>query len=456
VSDVTLLFYRGPLNTHLSFFGSLFLSINIALVASVANSANFNVAVGNNLSYIENATQTDNDQSNDLENSFYVQVSGSESSSDFLAEVNYRIANETHSKSTFRDQTVLQGGSNGHLELIPRRLSWAFSHGRSEILSDSAEADNPSNRVERQTFETGPTLSLRVSELDFVNLSYRRSKVDFEKSSAEVGGEDSDRDLFQVSYSHMMSPLSRATLSGSITEIDFAESALQYRSSNIYVGYLRSIQGGRFTFNVGLNSVESDAGPFQHSQESEGNFYDIGVTQTIKSNHHLTAKASRNITDSTVIGVDIDPDSVDESTDLGVLEFLQNLSATEIVTVQRNDLTYLYKSWYRWGVGASLSHVKNQYETNKPSQSRISYGVHVPYLVKENHSLVSSYSGSRLTVAGEEDGSVEESTISLYYSATVSQHLTWRVWSSVSLRDDSDSNKNVLSNSIGTGLRYNF
>jgi len=58
VSDVTLLFYRGPLNTHLSFFGSLFLSINIALVASVANSANFNVAVGNNLSYIENATQT--------------------------------------------------------------------------------------------------------------------------------------------------------------------------------------------------------------------------------------------------------------------------------------------------------------------------------------------------------------------------------------------------------------
>lgn len=454
--DVTLLFYRGLLNTHLSFFGPLFSCVSIMLAASVANSANFNVVAGNDLSYISNATQADNDQSSDLENSFYVQVSGRESSSDFLAEFNYQVANETHSTSIFRDQSVIQGGFNGRLELIPRRVSWVFNHGRSEILSDSNGVDNPSNRVERQTFETGPTLSLRLSELDFVNLSYRRSRVGFENSSVEAGGEDSDRDLFQVSFSHMLSPLSRVSLSGSNTETEFDGSALQYHSNNVNVGYLRSVLGGRFTFNVGLNSVKSDAGPFQHSQESEGTFYDIGVTQAIKSDHHVSVKANRNITDSTVIGIDIDPGSVDESTDLAILDFLQNLSATEIVTVQRNEVTYLYSSRYRWEVGLSLSHVKNEYETDSPSQSRLSYGVNVPYRIKENRRFVGSYSWSRSTVASEEGGGVEESIVSLNYSATISQHLTWSAWSSVSFRGDSESNKNVRSSLMGAGLRYNF
>jgi len=458
VPDVILMFCQTSLlNRRDPIAIALLLSLGVSMSGGVrlANAVNFTVSIGDNLTYVDNATQSSGEHNSDVSNSLNVQFVAREVTGDYQASLDYSVEKVVHSEELFRDQLIVEGGSNIVVQLIPSRFNWEFSHSRSEVSSDSGEPDIPSNRTERQTLMTGPTLTFRFSERDFSDVSYRKSKITFENEGAAGSG----RDQFQASYRHLLSPVRSVSVSASSTKVSFDGADQKFNLKNVFLGYSSQVRDGEFSINVGLNSVKSGSGLFSSRVENTGKFYEVEFSKRINSEHVVGVSASQDVTDSSTLGVDFQtgPEVQFDPLVLEALNSLQNIRVRDIVTVQGHDVSYQYSNnSNRWGVSALVSRTKNSSESGNATRRSQGYSVSIPYTISEKRLVSASLGFTKISVDEELEGTDETSLFGLNYSVILSPQLSCSAMYTRVLRRAQELDEKSRSNSVGAGFNYIF
>ena len=437
--------------------------ISCMFIVPVAYSANWGAGIGAEVEHVRNPTQSIGDSGSNTASSVSLSLNGNQVNNWSQIDLNYNLSKYNHSRSTFRDQTVVNGSALLLLDIVPRRFSWIVTHSQQEISEDSLLPDTPENRTERQVFSTGPNLAFKLSDRDFASVSFRKEVVKFESEDEN----ESTRESLSFSLTHLINSTSSVSLNGSSAEVDFENSVLEYRLDSLYLGYSKIIKNGELTLEVGENRAKSEAdvsiattavNAIQLSNDSEtsGTFINLLLSQTFFSNHALQLQSSRNITDSSFSdSISSNDPRLVSGTDATSFALLSNLTVNEVVEVRRHELGYRYNGEFgRLGFGASVFRDENLYESGQLDQHRVGYSIFLPYRIDENMRFQTLYTRAKIE-RDNQSAEVTTSSLGLNLFWQSSLKLSWRAGYNMYRRDTEPASR-VRSESLGLGFEYQF
>ena len=178
------------------------------------------VTVGLDSRLSNNVSKVRTDKQTDLESRVLLGVTHTTDpgvcNSDLATEVAYRHWLD----DTFQPETSAEMDFQGDCQL-GTNLVWQASNFLRDVVQDSTTNSTPDNRTQKNVFQTGPVLTLRLGALDQLVLSAAYEDTEFREPEQK----DGERLSGSAGWNHIFSPSFTAGLSASIdnSELDSEE-----------------------------------------------------------------------------------------------------------------------------------------------------------------------------------------------------------------------------------------
>lgn len=219
------------------------------VVPAVTHSLDWGASVSTGLNYTSNAFLEEGATTSELQRDAQFMVNVDHQTKRASIGGNYRL-NRRYYPESFGDDTTLQGDADASIAILPRNLVWNANHIRVDSVRDFDGNDTPTNRAVRQTFQTGPSLSFRLTPVDELSSSVSRNwkTIEFEPER------DSETDLMSLSFTHQFSRLLTGSISVNQSEVSFEE-AEGYEQDSQSLSLQRKIKDGGLSLVIGNNEI---------------------------------------------------------------------------------------------------------------------------------------------------------------------------------------------------------
>lgn len=292
-------------------------------------------AIGTRLEHSNNVRESNSNEESDFTQVTYAEVGIEEVRKRFKADANLKVQNEHYYDNTYDDETSLTSGFGLFtVDLIEQFLEWSATFSRTDVVSDSAEDENPDTREFRNILRTGPSVNYAISRTTNFRLNANYVRVD----NSEETAEDSQRAEGSVAVSHQINRLTSVNLNGKYSEVIESDDDEEIENSSVGFGFSRSYVDGVLNASYGLQEVRSNL-----AETEKGTFADVSLSRQNVFAHNLLLKYNHSISD-TSIGFEGDESGVRNLTDP-----TQATSTTDIetrgrvsVTVSREGESFLY------------------------------------------------------------------------------------------------------------------
>jgi hypothetical protein len=279
---------------------------------------------------------------------------------DFAANEQSRLIN-LKATGDFSDLNYLQGAYGnqligrfdgiGKVAMVPGRLTWTVQDDFGQAAIDPYTPQTPTNLEDINYFSTGPDLTMPVGGINFINVSARYNRTQYQTTPF-----DSNRLLGSAALGRDLSAGSAISLDGSFERVLFDNTALNtdYDRTSGYARY--ELHGARtdFTGNLGVTTI-NEAG-----SSTTGGLATLALTRKLSAAANLTLTAGRELTDAGSSFSALQPGAI------GIVT-----SGTAAQTSQNYTSTYFSAGWqyarYRTKLAVSGRWEKDTY----PGQSAL-------------------------------------------------------------------------------------
>ncbi len=257
--------------------------------ASVARAGEFNYGADLGIGYSDNIAQTTNKISEEIAE-VGAQFSGLAQTSRLQADVVGDLEHLNFLQGTYSPEVIGNLSGFASFALIPEYLKWSLQDYFGQGITDPFAPVTPANREDINTVTTGPTLTLPLSTHELLTLTGGYTLVTYQTSPLS-----SDQFSGGVSFTELLSQLSRVSLSVDDKRIDFQNDTLNpdYDQRDIYVRYQATGARTKLIADIGYDQIR---GP---QELSAGGFLGrLTVIRTLAAQSTLTVTAGREFSDS--------------------------------------------------------------------------------------------------------------------------------------------------------------
>jgi hypothetical protein len=410
-------------------------NIFFLVVPAVTYSFDWGASVSSGLKYTSNAFLDESASVSELQREVGLSTNILHQSKASSVDGNYQLDRRYYPNS-FATDTTVQGRSSVGVALLPENVTWMASHLRSDTLRDYNANDTPANRAIRESFVTGPVLSLSLTPTDSLQSSFTRSWTSTEFDPDR----DNETDTKSIRYNRALNSLTNASISMSQAEISF-DRALGYETNSQSISLDRKIKDGNISVTLGNNEVDQ---------------------ALIKSKSPLIAlNVAKKLLDS---GFNFSYSKMLTHTSLDVSDLGQDVPNFGLASVAEVIERETFRAGFSKSISDGISANLNAYtDTSTSKRTNLSFerkgitarGQYVRHL-SPNSDVTTSYGLNYLE--GGQSGFVDDSTLqsfSVSYKNSISQDLSLNTTANYFIRNGSRDN-DFDQSSIGVRLLYVF
>ena len=163
---------------------------------------------------------------------------------------------ETYSNNSFDDEVYIDGRAFLGYSLLANRLLWTLQQSQKTKTVNRFDADSPINKDSRSTFQTGPILTLRPTNVDQLQLQSLYFSTEFRDTTTQ----DNEGVAGNVQWTRQINPLTYVRLIAEYSDIEFDSSVLEYRKKSYGLGFGRTIKQGMVRAQYGFNKIDRENG----------------------------------------------------------------------------------------------------------------------------------------------------------------------------------------------------
>lgn len=172
-----------------------------------------------------------------------------------IADVEGSIHNEYYADHTFADHTIGQLNARASFAIVPQQFNWVLTDNYGQVSPNPITPQTPANRINANSFSTGPDGDLNLGNGLDVLLGARYGQSDFGNnayapvSTRTVSG--------NVGLRERLSPTSSASINITDADVRFQEgSGVSYRNQELFVRYDTRSRVGGFALDAGATRVD--------------------------------------------------------------------------------------------------------------------------------------------------------------------------------------------------------
>jgi hypothetical protein len=155
-------------------------------------------------------------------------------------------------RDTFPDDTFLYFDGAAVWSMVPRTLDWTVEDNLGETRIDLSIPDTPNNRIQSNTFTTGPDLTLRLGSATNLILGGRYGKYDLE----DAGG--NERFTGSARLQHLLTGASKLTLNyeHTLLQVEPPTAVAEARREDLYLRFeSRSSTANEVALDLGATRI---------------------------------------------------------------------------------------------------------------------------------------------------------------------------------------------------------
>ena len=249
--------------------------------------------VGIETEYSDNIGLVETNEQNDTGLSVFAGFMLEEQTANYDAEIRTIFERVTYLDDSFDDENL--GSLRGNVEWrpLPGQLHWQAEDYFTQVRRDATDPSTPNNRVNTNSFSTGPDFFVRVDAATHLQFQARYSDYYFEDSTA-----DSERMMGSAAWIRAIRP--SFDLSGNLVyeDADFTESSVSnFKRTDLFVR--ADAQQGRSNFIIDIGGTKIDRDSLQ---DVDGFLGRVTYLRQIGTTTQFELEASTQYTDS---GIDL-------------------------------------------------------------------------------------------------------------------------------------------------------
>jgi hypothetical protein len=192
-------------------------------------------------------------------------------------------------QNAYSSQVLGRFDGTANFALVPERLVWVVNDDFGETAVDAYTATTPNNIQYLNFLSTGPDLFTRIGAVNFINLSARYARAQYETSPF-----NSNRLLSSIELGHDISAGAAVSLNGQLDRVMFENTLLNsdFTRSSGFGRY--DLQGARMDFEADLGGTVIRQAGGSHS----GALAKVQLSRKLSPAAKLTATAGRELTDA--------------------------------------------------------------------------------------------------------------------------------------------------------------
>jgi len=242
-------------------------------------------------------------------------------------DANLKLEHEKYYNDTYDDETSLTSGFGlFSIDLVDNFFNVQATFSRADVLTDSAQDENPDTRESRNIFRVGPTINYAISPT--FKLNARANYVDVYNS--EETATDSERANASLGFSNQINSLLIWKVDSFYEDEIDTDSTEEITNSRLSGGFKRSFTDGFFDFNYGIQALRSTITATERS-----NYFDISVQRDNIYWHTLNLSYEESVSDT---GIGFESDESTSVVDTNELNPIQATSTTDIEKRKRTVL----------------------------------------------------------------------------------------------------------------------
>lgn len=215
------------------------------------------VSVGAGLEYSDNVRLVETGEQNETTRIALFGFALTEQSSAIKMNVRSLTEYRNYQNGVFKDELLFNLNGDLNVTLIPNRFEWVVRDYFRQGAPNRRLPDTPSNRINVNTFSTGPDLKFRFGSVDSILASARYSDHYFEDNLS-----DSERQLVSIKWMHQL--INRGVVSATISaqNVDFTESVANddFTRNEIYASYITTQGHNEIQLDIGSTIIDRDVG----------------------------------------------------------------------------------------------------------------------------------------------------------------------------------------------------
>ncbi|MGO9512645.1 MAG: hypothetical protein ACLP2F_03250 [Steroidobacteraceae bacterium] len=192
-------------------------------------------------------------------------------------------------QNAFSSQLLGRFDGVGNLAIVPGRLTWAMRDDFGQAALDPYTPVTPNNIEDVNYFSTGPDLSMRLGGVNFINLSARYARAQYETSPY-----NSNRGLGTLA-------VGRDVSAGALVSLNADFERVMFENTAVNTDFDRTSGFGRYELHGARTDFEGDLGATRISQEgpsTNGSLAKVQLSRKLSAAAKLTLTAGRELTDA--------------------------------------------------------------------------------------------------------------------------------------------------------------
>lgn len=243
------------------------------------------------------------------------------------ADANLKLEHEKYYNDTYDDETSLTSGFGlFSIDLIDDFFNVQATFSRDDVLTDSAQDENPDTREFRNIFRAGPTINYAISRTSYLRLRANYVEVD----NSDESSEDSERANASIGFSNQINSLMNWKLDGFYEDTIDTDSFEEIKNSRVTAGFVRQFTDGFVDFNYGIQKLSSNI-----TETERGNYFNISFQREKVLAHTVKLTYEESVSD-TGIGFESD-----ETNTLGIVNEINPIQAISEIDIEKRKRTNL-------------------------------------------------------------------------------------------------------------------
>lgn len=230
---------------------------SLMMLCSNAYALRSEVSVGAGLEYSDNIRLVETGEQNETTHIALFGFALTEQSSAIKMDVRSLTEYRNYQNGVFDNDLLFNLNGDLNITFIPNRFDWVVRDYFRQGAPNRRLPETPSNRININTFSTGPDLKFRLGSVDSILASARYSDHYFENNLS-----DSERQLVSLSWMHQL--INRGVVSATILaeNVDFTESVANddFTRNEIYASYLTTQGHSEIQIDMGSSIIDRDMG----------------------------------------------------------------------------------------------------------------------------------------------------------------------------------------------------
>lgn len=233
----------------------------------------------------------------------------------------YQLDRRWYDRGTNPDRNFLDGNSIVRFQILPKRLQWVGYHSSIERRNFLRDIDTPENSVRRQSYSTGPVLSMRVGKHTEASISGLLGEVRFSNQTLPENNNAGVKNTStNFSLAHSLSSVS--TIRGGYSYFSSERLSIESTFETAFIGFERNLRFLTYALRIGSSRNQTETLPSDTSIN-----YNASIEHKSIANQ-FTLRSSRQQTNA-----------LNSTSDFGSSLSL-SLSQNVIAAIENSDTTF--------------------------------------------------------------------------------------------------------------------